>query len=119
MPSCHGILLPICEARADIHTGPSSSTAGQLPCVPGEATNDRDAVDPRHAIRGLRSSIRTLSRLPLLKRRVDSGAVRIMPPPAGLVRLRRLSEFLRRVRQVIGIAGGAQSWGSLKSDEAH
>jgi hypothetical protein len=42
-----------------------------------------------------------------------------MPPPAGLVRLRRLSEFLRRVRQVIGIAGGAQSWGSLKSDEAH
>lgn len=90
--------------------------------MPGEATNERTtgtrSIPATLFAASVRQSARS-DRLPLLKRRVDSGAVRIMPPPAGLVRLRRLSEFLRRVRQVIGIAGGAQSWGSLKSDEAH
>lgn len=85
--------------------------------VKQRTTGTRSSIRATLFVASVRQSAR--SRLPLLKRRVDSGAVRIMPPPAGLVRLRRLSEFLRRVRQVIGIAGGAQSWGSLKSDEAH
>ena len=67
-------------------------------------SGDRDAVDPRYAIRGsARQSARSHTFL-LEKSRMESGAVRIMPP-AGAGTAPSSWSFYGGVRQVIGIAG--------------
>jgi hypothetical protein len=89
MPSCHGNMACYQSAKLElIYTGPPvPRPASCRACLVKQRTNERQGRGRSHSRPPF---VSPHARLPLLKRRVDSGAVRIMPPPAGLVRLRRL-----------------------------
>jgi hypothetical protein len=63
MPSCHGMLLPICEARADTQDTPVPRPASCRACLLKQRTNERTTGTrsiPATLFARLRSSIRTL-----------------------------------------------------------